>query len=178
MATLPRSFGKMISDKNELLQAISTYASRACTKLRKQKSKAGVILVFIKTNRFRQNDEQYCNSFTYKLPCPSSDTSLIIRAAAYCLDKIYKAEYNYKKAGIVLIDLVPEDNFQRNLFSEEDSPKREELMKTLDKINRRFGANKVIFAVQGSKKSDWAMNCNYRSPRYTSSWQELPIATC
>ena len=47
------------------------------------------------------------------------------------------------------------------------------LMTTIDKINSS-GVGKVTFASQGIKKP-WSMRRLLKSPRYLTSWEEIPI---
>ena len=59
-----RSFGKLISDIESIEEALSHYVASACVKLRKQKSRASGIYVFLYTNPFRLNEKQYANTIT------------------------------------------------------------------------------------------------------------------
>ena len=54
-----RSFGMDVVTYEELMEAIASYASTCALKLRKQKSLAASILVFIKTNPFKNSQNQY-----------------------------------------------------------------------------------------------------------------------
>ena len=113
-----KSFGNLLTEKAPMQEALSNYASRACEKLRKQNSRAQAVYVFVQTNNFRETDAQYSNGITCSLTVPSSDTRTIIEAARFCLDRIYKPGYRYKKTGVMLLDLIPASQEQKHLFAD------------------------------------------------------------
>ena len=173
-----RSFGKSVKTLQELEEALSHYASIACSKLRKQGSLARGVSVFIQTNFFQQNRPQYGNSAYYEFPTPTSDTSYVIYIAKLCLRKIFKNGYEYHKTGIMLMDLLPNSVYQYNLFNQDDiEPKRDKLIKTVDKINLNLGKNSLFFAAEGVERS-WRLRAQMRSSRYTTQWKELPLVYC
>ena len=172
-----RSFGKLVTRLEELEEAVSTYSTRAAVKLRKQHSVASAIYVYIQTNTFRQNHPQYGNGVTYTFPAPTADTRCFIRAAKLCLRRIYKKEYQYHKAGIMLLDIAPEGQRQYDLFMPVIDPKSERVMALLDAVNTTLGKNTLSFAASGIKKP-WAIQSNHRSPRYTTRWKELVRVQC
>ena len=69
-----RSFGKVVTEKAELLEAISCYGSRAAEKLRSQCSQCEVLHVFLITNRYRTSEPQYQASTTWSFDCATNDT--------------------------------------------------------------------------------------------------------
>ena len=54
--TSSKSFGKLVTDKKELMNAIANYTTKACHKLRLQNSKAQGLYVYLRTNPFRRQD--------------------------------------------------------------------------------------------------------------------------
>ena len=167
-----KSFGKLITELEEIEEALANYAFRACQKLRNQNSKAQGIYVFIKTNKYRMNDPQYRNSATKEFPHPSSDSSLIIKTAKLLLREIYQQGFKYQKCGIMLLDLVDSDYIQNNLFEKIPPQKKENLSSIIDAINQSTGNESIFYASQGIKRS-WKMRCSKRSQRYTTQWKEL-----
>jgi len=168
-----KSFGKRIADLQSIEQALATYTAQACEKLRKQKSKTQEIRVFLQTNPFRQNDFQYRNEAKFIFDFPTSDTATVMRAGKKLLESLYRIGYSYHKCGIMLLGLMPEDYRQGHLFERYDTLKRDNLMETLDSLNSLMGAGTVFYAAQGVKH-DWKIRSDSRSPRYTTSWKELP----
>lgn len=170
-----RSFGIMVSAQQELREAVTTYTLRAAEKLRNQQSVCAAVHVFVETNRFRQADPQYCNSMTVPLTVATDDSRRLTAAALYGLKRIYRPGYQYKKAGIMLLDITPASVVQGTLFSN-INPRAEKLMKALDSLNREYGKNTVYLASAGIQQR-WSALFENRTPRYTTCWEELPIAS-
>lgn len=166
-----RSFGKPITELQELEEAVSQYVATACIKLREQKSEAQGLSVFVQTNRFNEREPYYSNSASLSFPIPTADTGEMITAAKKSLRHIFKPGYRYKKAGIMLLDLRPNTIKQQDFFTEKN-PRRELLMRSIDAINKTLGKNTVFHAAQGIRKP-WQMRSDLRSPRYTTRWDEL-----
>jgi len=169
-----RSFGKAITTLDELEAAVSNYVAKACEKLRRQQSKAHSVYTFIQTNPFK-NQPQYSNGILLNLIEPSADTALIISVAKAGLRQIYRKGFHYKKAGIMLTNIVAETVQQEDLFYRPtDTLKRETLLAVIDNINRNKGMNTLFYAAQGTKRP-WQMRAKKRSKRHTTCWDELAI---
>jgi len=167
-----KSFGNLLTEKEPMEEALANYAARACVKLRQQNSRAQAVYVFVQTSRFRKTDAQYSNGLTCTLTVPTSDTRLIIEAAKFCLGRIYKPGYRYKKTGIMLLDLIPDALEQQHLFADCNQRPGDHLMATVDRINEDHGPDTLFFGAQGVNR-EWKMRCGSRSPRYTTQWDEL-----
>jgi DNA polymerase V len=168
-----RSFGQAVHTLTDLQEAIATYATQAAFKLRRGGLHTTVVDVFIRTNSFKKNEPQYCNRKTLRLAVPSSHTATLIKAAIASLEAIYRPGYNYQKAGVLLSDLVPEKHEQLHLFKA-SRPHDSSLMKTMDKINKRWGHNTIQSGSAGLAKG-WHYRQLKKSPSYTTRWSELPI---
>lgn len=169
-----KSFGEMVLTIDELAESVSSYATRATEKLRRQNSACAAIHVFIETNRFRQSDRQYANGITMSLAEPTDDTRALVAAALAGLKRIYRPGFWYKKAGVMLMEIGPKSIRQFSLF---DDPPRPDwpgkLMKTLDALNQSFGRDTVFLASSGIRHR-WEARFEARTPRYTTRWTELP----
>lgn len=169
-----RSFGAMVMTAAELGESISTYAARAGEKLRGQHSLCGAVHVFVQTNRFREQDEQYSNGITIPLIEPSADNRVLAGAALHGLAMIFRDGFKYKKAGIMLLNLQPDTQYQGKLFDFSTASARSlHAMSVLDVLNGRFGQDTVRLGSAGIVKR-WAMLSENRTPRYTTNWNELP----
>ncbi|HPG39842.1 MAG TPA: Y-family DNA polymerase [bacterium] len=169
-----RSFGRPIETLAEMREAIAEYASRAAEKCRQQHSAASIMQVFLTTNRFKE-EPQYFNCIQIVLPTPTNDTLELVRYACRGIEKIYRPNYHYKKAGIFLTDIVDSDNIQLNLF--DNYPYREKsqkLMRVMDQLNSRYGSKTVQVAAAGTRK-EWAMQRNMKSNNFTTNWNEILI---
>ncbi|NBB31644.1 Y-family DNA polymerase [Cellulophaga sp. BC115SP] len=168
-----RSFGTMLTQYNPLSEAVSNFAAACAFKLRKQKSVANYVQVFVTTNPFAKNEKQYFNSVTITLPVADSDSRVIIKNALLGFSKIYKEGYKYKKAGIIVSGIIPEDQYQLALFAHPDS-KTKKLMAVLDSINHSNGKNKLRLAAQGFDRT-WKLKNERLSQKYTTRFDELLI---
>ena len=142
-----RSFGKMITDYDNLSEAIATHASTCARKLREQGTFGASLMVYILTNRFLEDLPQCNKSIVLKLPIPTSDTLEIVKHALIGLKQIYKEGYQYKKAGVIITEIV--NHPQLRLFDNIDHEKRTRLMDTFDNINHKHSGLLKI-ASQGS----------------------------
>ncbi len=168
-----RSFGRAVTGLEELTQAVAMHATRAAEKLRAQKSAAGLVSVFVMTNRHKASP-QYSNSATLKLAIPSDATDTILAAALRGLRRIYRPGYAFKKAGVMLMDLSPVAAATPMLFAELQAPQSSPLDETLDAVNRRFGSQALRYAAVGFQHP-WSMRREHRSPQYTTQWSDLPV---
>ena len=170
-----RSFGYPVTDYNSLAESITLYMSRAAEKLRKQNSFAGSVYVFIRTSPFKESQAFYSNGLTIPLPTPSDDTRLLVNAALWGLKQVFRPNYNYAKAGVMLSELVDVNGVQTDLFSQlQVSPKSTKLMGVLDGINNKMGKESIKLASEGFKRP-WKMKQGNKSPSYTTRWKEVPI---
>lgn len=167
-----KSFGKPINNLNELREAVSTYAARIGEKLRKEKTCANLITVFIHTNHYNKNQKQYSASKVIKLPVPSSITTELIHYALQGLALIYKDGYKYKKAGIIVDGLVPEEQIQTNIFDTVSRDKLKGVMSIVDRINLKHGRGTMQVASEGISKA-WQMKRDILSPCYTTRWSDI-----
>tara|TARA_Y100001933_G_scaffold257018_1_gene302608 strand:- start:91 stop:1344 length:1254 start_codon:yes stop_codon:yes gene_type:complete len=167
-----RSFGMEVKELKDLKEAIANHATMCAMKLRKEKSLATSILVFIKTNPFKNEDFQYNNAQKIIMKVPSNDSMEITKNALLLLNRIYKKGYSYKKAGVIVSDIVPEGSRQLSLFTNKDPFKVNNVMKAIDKVNQAMGRNKVRLAVQGFDRK-WRLKQEKLSPCYTTRFSDI-----
>ncbi len=178
MIATTRMFGNAVNNISDIKEAIATYTSRAAEKLRRQKSAANIISVFVVPKeqsaagkRFRHGPS--ISSYTH-LPFATSSTNELITPALKLVDKLFENGRRYKKAGVMLSGLVPDECIQANLFVEEKKNNKRMLMDMLDNINFAMRDDMIKFAASGTKR-DWKMRQELRSPRYTTRWEEMFI---
>ncbi|WP_244832528.1 Y-family DNA polymerase [Caballeronia sp. TF1N1] len=172
MILASRSFGQRVSHRRELDEAVTSFTARAAEKLRRQDLACGRVVVFIHTDRYRPQDRQYAAERAITLPVATADTGKLNRAALQVLDTLFRPGHAYKKAGVMLQNLVPARTVQASLFDAPDDPKTIARMQALDRLNARFGRGTVTFATMGHQPA-WALRKDFISPRYTTSWKEL-----
>jgi len=170
-----RSFGQSVSDYNSLAESVTLYMSRAAEKLRKQESFSGSVNVHIRTSPFKPDDPFYSNSLTVPLPTPTDDTRTLVNVALWALKRIYKPNFNYAKAGVMLSEIVSAESVQTDLFSSSQSTlNSSDLMAAMDSINRKMGKDSIKLASEGFKRP-WKMKQGNKSNAFTSSWDELMV---
>lgn len=171
-----RSFGTPVTTLEGLHQAASFHASSLARRLREERSKTSLLNVFISTSRFDEGGNYYRNSAIIPLPCPSYDNATLIKAASLGLAKIYRNGLSYKKAGVIALNLTPEDYGPNFLFTEmenETSPTRKALLKSIDELNERFGRGTLKFASEGIHHH-WRPKAIWKTQSFTTNWKQLP----
>lgn len=166
-----RSFEHMIEDLSPLKERVSTFAVSCAEKLRKQRSCCKSLMVFVHTNGFRKDLPQQYKNIVLKLPFPTNSSIEISRYANKALEMIYQKGFAYKKAGVIIMDFIPENEVQLSLF-ENTHPKHLSLMKTIDIINGKFGQQKIRLAIQDQKRV-WKMKQEKLSPQYTTKLSDI-----
>jgi DNA polymerase V len=178
MIATTRMFGSPVGDIGDIKEAIATYTSRAAEKLRRQHSAAKVISIFVVTKEqnhrvdFRNRSESGTLTTHTTLPAATSFTNELIKPAVALVDTLYKKGTLYKKAGVMLSGIVPDESIQGNLFLPGNKNCGRKLMDMIDNINFSQRDDVLKFAASGTTR-DWKMRQELRSPRYTTRWEEL-----
>ena len=173
-----RSFSKRVTELRDLREAVATHVSRAAEKLRKEKLLATTFTLFIRTSPHNQTLPSYSNAVTVTLEVGTQDTTILLEAALPALESLFKEGYAYQKAGIILGGLLPEDHVQYGLFTHRPyQEKKAHLMRAIDLVNKKMGGRTLYFGATGIQRS-WVMARKHVSPRYTTSWEDLPKALC
>nr|WP_317631254.1 Y-family DNA polymerase [uncultured Flavobacterium sp.] len=170
-----RSFEHKINSLNDLTERISTFATICSDKLRKQKSCCYSLMIFIKENKHDPQVTQYHHSILVTLPYASNSALTLSNAAINGLKRIYKPG-NYVKAGVVVMQLIAQEQKQFNLFEEED-PRHDKLMQTIDALNTKIGNRKIRIANQDLVRT-WKMKQNFLSPSFTTNIKDIIQVKC
>jgi DNA polymerase V len=173
--TVSRSFEKMYFKYDDVAERISTFSARLGEKLRKQNSHCNMIMVFVSSNYFQAEMEQYRGFIAVKTDFPTNSTFEINRIAQKALKSIFKDGIGYKKAGVIVSEITPADNYQTTLFSGEN-PKHQDVLKAIDKINLKTG-NKIQFG-HNDLKIRWKMRQEKLSHRYSTRLFEVITVNC
>lgn len=170
--TCSRSFGQCVADYESVKEAVLYFLTRACEKLRKHNLSAGAVTVFIGTDRFRPIPEFYANSATYTSAYPTDGDQELRKRTLQTLERIYKKDFEYRKAGVILSGLAANENLTKQMFDDERFQQQHKLMKAVDEINQKFGKDTVRF---GSVKTAgvWKMKQARKSNGFTTNWNEI-----
>ena len=171
MTLVSRSFGQTVTELDDLINAVTVFATTAAADVRKANLVSSAVSVFIETNRFSK-EPQYAPSQSVALLPASNNTKHIVRAAIQGVKEAYRDGFKFKRAGVMLLDLVDADSAARSLFDHHD-PKDDKLIEAFDQINRQQGPGAINFGAAG-QPSVWHSTSAFRSPRYTTEWSDIP----
>ena len=168
-----KSFGKKVATVEELEEAVSMYAARACEKLRAQESRAQGLHVFLRTSPYLDKERRYTNGMSSYFTIPTSNTSKITKEAKRLTSKLFLPNYEYQKIGVVLLNITDAKNEQYSFYEVEDYDKSDTVMGAIDSVNKKFGNRSIFFGAQGINK-DWKMRADRKSAMYTTKVDDLP----
>ena len=172
-----RSFATASSDIGTILSAVSVHMAEAVKVLRQQKSAAKTVGVIFFTDPFKSNARHHSVFESRPLPHACADI-LTLTQAAYCLVRaFFKEGCAYKKAGVVLADLIPAEQslVLETLFDGDEIEllkRRERMQASIDAVNKKFGG-KIVTLASSKIDSEWAMRRDYLSPCSTTNWNDL-----
>ena len=169
--TCSRTFGKSTASLSDLREAVAYYATRVAEKLHRGRLVAGVVTVFVQTDRF-SGEPQYFNAGTHTLAHPTDSTQEIMRCAMNALERIFREGFNYRKAGVMLNSLSSADQLTLRMPGEERGERFRQVMLAVDQINRKWGRDTIRFAA-ANPAGDWRTKIERRSPRYTTRLEEV-----
>jgi len=167
-----RSFGKLLTRKDDIQEALCNHAAACALKLRRQKTCCNRVHVFINTNPHKTDEAQYARTINVDLASSTNNTSEIIKAAIQGFNIIFAAGYRFMKCGVIVMNLVPESQVQASIFDEADRSKNSLVMSTMDQVNQSLGKEIVRFAVQGFEKK-YKLRADHLSQRYTTDINQI-----
>lgn len=170
-----RSFEYTFSDLENIKERIATFASSCAEKLRKQNSSCNMLIVMLQSDRHKKDAPQHSKSTAVTLPYATNSTITITNHAIKAVKSIYKSGIKYKRAGVIVCGLIPTNNRQLDLFTNEN-PKHKPLMKAIDTINYKTGSFKVKMASQDLTRT-WKMKQEHLSPKYTTSLKDIIVVS-
>jgi DNA polymerase V len=173
-----RSFPKQIAEFDDLRERVATFASVCAEKLRKQKSCCQTIIVMLVIDKHKYESQKYYFNKAVTLPFATNSTLTISTIAIAMLKELHKGNegVKFKKAGVIVTELIDEDKKQLQLF-EEENPKHLAIMKAMDYLNAKIGDRKVKLGTQNLNLT-WNMNQNHLSPRFTTRFNEILEIKC
>ena len=173
-----RSFPKQIAEFDDLRERVATFASVCAEKLRKQKSCCQTIIVMLVIDKHKYESQKYYFNKAVTLPFATNSTLTISNVAISMLKELHKGNegIKFKKAGVIVTELIDEDKKQLQLF-EEENPKHLAIMKAMDHLNAKIGDRKVKLGTQNLNLT-WNMNQNHLSRRFTTRFNEILEIKC
>ncbi len=166
-----RSFGKLLTNLEDIEQAVTTFARRAAERIRSESLAASCVSVFVRTNPFDKKSAYYSNGASRTLSHPTHDSITIIETALLLTKRIFKNNYQYKKAGVLLSGLCDESEIQETLF-EKNYNQNSDLMSAIDAINYRYGRDTLQMASE-CKVGNWKQKRENCTRNYTTQIDRL-----
>ena len=181
---MSRSFNDMITDLDGLRTHVSNFAARCAEKLRQQGTVASIVGVFLHTNAFREDLPQYWNFQEMRLITPTNSSIAIVKAANNVLRKVYRQDYHYKKAGVIVMGIAPNTPIQQDFFdiTAEQIEKMRRLDAIVDRLNKVNGTEFIVLGSQQytSKSCEGkaysftnAIKHDFRSKNPTTRWKDI-----
>ena len=169
-----RSFAQGIDTLAAREEAVANFAAECQRRLHRQHAAARQITVFAFTNRFRPEQPHDYLQGTVFLPVATCAQQEIVSTAVQILKAEWRGDgrFLYKKAGVILSDICPDNEIQGNLFDTTDRSKQAALQKAIDEIHAKSGWGAVQMGVQGGKKK-WKLKTEHISQRYTTNIDEI-----
>lgn len=168
-----RSFSHPITSLTELSEAIATFAATCARRLRAEQGCAATMQVFVESSRFASPLERYYNSHLIELATPTNSTIELVQAANEALHHIFREGVDYKRAGVVITRIIPQEQVQLNLFSVTNPERHRKLMQHIDAYNKKEGNEAIKLAAQGTSNKAWHPKTEHLSPRYTTHFKEI-----
>ena len=114
-----------------------------------------------------------------RLPVPTDLTAELLEYALAALRARFVGGYPYKKAGVILQNILPANSQIERLFDERDRQKEQRLQKVVDSLNEKRGKNTVILASQvKTEQMKDKLQSRMLSPCYSTRWSDLITVKC
>lgn len=176
-----RMFGRDVADP---MEALATFATVACEKMRQRHLAASAVWVWLEGNLHK--GDGFHASRAVPLPFPTRDTHDVLFAVRWLAKSMTSRGKQYKRGGVGLADLVRDRQRQADFFSA-PNPRRERGMEVLDRINAKYGRGTLGIGTAGwkvggarpgeprprSKDAHWRPVLKAMSPAYTTKWGDL-----
>ena len=173
---ITRSFEKTISTFDEMKERVSTFATVCAEKLRKQNSCCHSVILYLRIDKHKVERNRYNFYKLETIPFASNSSITISNVAIKLLKELFQEGEIYKKAGIIVSDIIPENQKQFHLF-EEENPKHQAIMKVMDDYHKKIGERKIKLGNQDLKRT-WKMRQNYLSKKYTTDFKDILQIKC
>jgi len=171
-----RTFGQDTNEKHTIESIIANMTARAAHRLREEHQAACRAAFTLETDRHKPGYRRWHEGVTFD--APTTDTGQIIAALCQKFSEIHERGQLYHRLNVYLLDFMPAHYLQTDLLGTTDVSlhnKAQARMKALDTINNRFGRGRMYYAAEDLNKS-WQPRRKLTTPRYTSNWDELPMA--
>jgi DNA polymerase V len=173
---ITRSFDGNISTLDQMKERVSTFATVCAEKLRKQNSCCYSVILYLRKDKYKVERQRYNFYKMETLPFASNSNITLSSVAVKMLTEMFEEGEIYKKAGIIVTQIIPQDQKQFHLF-EEENPKHQKLMKVIDDFHKKTGERKIRLGNQDLQRT-WKMRQNHLSKKYTTDIKDIFSVKC
>lgn len=173
--TTSRTFASPITELPLLEEQIANFCAHCARQLRVQHSACSQLLVYAHTSSFRSDVAQHYLDEVVSLSVPTSNTAELIHYALLALRRAFRKGAPYKKAGVILLKIVPESAVMHDLFDPKDRVKDSRLQRVMDYIDDRHGKRSIVLGSQfaGSQDASQVYKSEHKSPLYTTDITQI-----
>lgn len=168
-----RMFGADTGEFGVVEAAIASLTARAASGLRREGLLAHGAVLQLSTNRHKPGYQRLSRFIRFAVP--TADTGAITAQLVAELGSGFNPRAAYHRVNVLLYDLVDQQRHQLDMFDTPETARSQARLEAVDELNARFGRSTVRFAAEDLSQA-WQPKRQHRSPRYTSDWDELPIA--
>ena len=177
--TTSRTFATAIMDLALLEQQIANFCDHCAQQLRAQHSVCSQMIIYAHTSRFRQNIEQQYLSEVVTLPVATASSQELVNYALKALRRSYKQGLPYKKAGVILLKITPDNVQVQDIFDTRDRERDKRLQAAMDKINSLYGKRSILLGPQlDASQGEKVYIAEHKSPLYTTDWSSIITVKC
>ncbi len=169
--TVSRSFGRPVGSVGALETAVASFAARAAERARRHGLRAGALRVFL---GWREEGRPAGGDAVERI-APTNDTPVLTRRAKALVGRLFVEGRAYRKAGVVLGAMESADSAQAEFFDDGRAERSRRLLRAVDGLNAAMGPGTLRYGGEAVSAA-WAPLSERRSPRWTTSWDELPTA--
>lgn len=173
---ITRSFNGNITTLDEMKERVSTFATVCAEKLRKQKSCCHGVMVYLRKDKYKTERQRYNFYKIETLPFASNSSITISNLAVKMLKTMFEEGEIYKKAGVIVTEIIPENQKQFHLF-ENENPKHIKLMQVMDDYHKKTGERKIRLGNQDLQRT-WKMKQEHLSNKYTTDFKQILEIKC
>jgi DNA polymerase V len=134
------------------------------------------VILYLRKDKYKVDRQRYNFYRMETLPYASNSSITISNLAVKMLKEVFEEGEIYKKAGVIVTNIIPESQKQFHLF-EEENPKHLKLMKVMDDYYKKTGERKIRLGNQDLQKT-WKMKQDHLSLKYTTDFTQILKIKC
>ncbi len=127
------SFKEFQTNKAYIQEQLNNHIHKTCKKLRNENLATSCISVFLRTKDFQ------VQSLKINLINPTNTEFELIEHSKKILDNLFQQGVIYRSVGFCAMRLTPQNEMQISIFDGANTIKKQELSKSWDKLEEKFG---------------------------------------